>query len=147
MVEKLIGAVAQKVRNEFGEKIEVYTESVHQNAVKPCFFIECEKCERVEMLNRNYFVRVQVAVTYENEGDEKKHDAQGVTAKLFDLLSCVMAEEVFFNGRKIHAKWEDGRLIVRAIYDMWPTMERETGTLMEAIEIKETFDGREIYEG
>ena len=147
MVDKLIGAVAQKVRDEFGEKNEVYTESVQQNAVKPCFFVECENCERMEMLNRNYFVRVHLAVRYENDGDEKRCDAQSITARLFDLLSFIKAEEVCFNGRKIHARWEDDRLIVRAVYDMWPTVEKETGEKMEAIEIKETFDGREIYEG
>lgn len=147
MVDKLIGAVAEKVRKEFGEKTEVYTEGVYQNAVKPCFFVECEKCERIEMLNRNFFVRVHAAVVYENEGDEKRRDGESITARLFDLLSCIEAGDVCFNGRKIYARWEDGRLVVRALYDMWPTEEIETCDVMETIEVKEIFDGAEVYEG
>lgn len=147
LVDKLIGAVAKKIKRELGEKAEVYTEGVYQNAVKPCFFVECEKSERMEMLNRRFFVRVHVAVIYENDGDEKRCDAESITATLFDLLARIDADEVCFNGRKIYGKWENGRLVIRALYDMWPQWESEECTLMEAIEVKEMYDGRAIYEG
>lgn len=147
MVEKLLGALAKSVRDAFEEKVEVYTESVHQGVVKPCFFVQCEECERVEMLNRNFFVRVHVALTYDNDGDEKRYDAQCITAKLFDLLGVVRVGENFFNGRKIHGRWEDGKMVVRVCYDMWCAKMEEDCELIEKIEVRGMCDGERIYEG
>ena len=147
MVDVLIGAVAKKVREAFGDEIEVYTESVYQNAHKPCFFVQCESSERIEMLNKNFFVRVHVAVTYENDSDEKRRAAESVTATLFDALSLVRVEDVCFNGRRIHGKWENGSMVIRAIYDMWTEISDEEHELMETIEVKEIYDGAGVYEG
>ena len=141
MVDKLTGAVAESIRNAFGEKAEVYTESVHQNAKKPCFFVECESMERIEMLNRNFFVRAHVAGMYENDGDEKRNEAEGVAPRLFKLLSLVKSGDVMLNGRKIHGKWENGTLIVRACYDIWQKEGKEECDVMEKIELKEVYGG------
>ncbi|MBQ6795522.1 MAG: hypothetical protein IJO83_05195 [Clostridia bacterium] len=141
MVDKLTGAVAEGIRDAFGEKAEVYTERVHQNAVKPCFFVECESMERIEMLNRNFFVRAHVAVIYENEGDEKRNEAEGITANLFKLLSLVKAGDVTLNGRRIHGKWENGALIVRVCYDIWQKEGKEECGVMEKIEVKGVYGG------
>ena len=147
MVDKLIGAIAEGIRNAFGDSAEVYTENVYQNAVKPCFFVECESSERIEMLNRNFFVRVHVGIAYENDDDEKRLEAESVTAPLFDLLNLIAVGDKCFNGRRINGKWESGRLVVRAIYDMWPEIDRAERELMETIEVKGLYDGSEIYEG
>ena len=141
MVDKLTGAVAEGIRDAFGEKAEVYTESVHQNVKKPCFFVECESMERMEMLNRNFFVRAHVAVIYENGGDEKRNEAEGIIARLFKLLSLVKAGDETLNGRRIHGKWENGALVVRVCYDIWQKEGREECGVMEKIEVKEVYGG------
>ncbi len=147
MIDKLIGAVAENIRKAVGEKFEVYTESVYQYAVKPCFFVECENVERIEMLNNNYFVRVHAKIICENDGDEKRLETESVATKLLDLLSTVMVDPVRLNGRKIHGKWEDGRLVIRAIYDIWHEMGTEEHDLMESIEVKGIYDGVGIHKG
>lgn len=147
MVDKLIGAIAQKIRDTFGDSTRVYTENVYQNAVKPCFFVECGSSERIELLNRRFFVRAHVEIRYENDGDEKRLEAESITALMFDLLNLIYVQDKCFNGRKINAKWENGRLVVRAIYDMWPELDRTGCEVMETIEVKGLYYGSEIYEG
>ena len=147
MVDKLIGALAESIESAFDGKYKVYTESVYQNAQKPCFFAECERAERLPMLNRRFFVRVHVLITFENDGDEKKFETESIVARLFDILGLVKVEDGYLNGRKIYGKQEEGRFVVRAIYDMWPqNIEKDIG-IMESLEIKEIYDGEErIYE-
>ena len=135
MVDNLICALAQSIEKALDGEYAVYTEAVHQNAVKPCVFVECENAERVEMLNRRFFVRVSVKLTLENDSDEKKAQTDALTAKLFGLLGRVEAEGVCLNGRKIHGRWEDGSFVIRCIYDMWHE-EVEECDLMEKIEVK-----------
>ncbi len=146
MTDKLIGAVAQNIQDCFKDAA-VYTESVYQYAEKPCFFVECENIERVEMLNRNYFLRVHVKVIYENDKEEKRLEAEGAATKLLGILATARVEEILLNGRKIHARWENDRLVVRAIYDIWQEEEKEECDVMESIEVKGIYDGVGIYEG
>ncbi|MBR5535063.1 MAG: hypothetical protein IKU60_00290 [Clostridia bacterium] len=148
MIEKLITALAQSIRNEFENEWRVYTESVYQALEKPCFFVECEKVERVDMLNRRFLMRVNVKITCENDSEERKNDAQSLSAKLFDLLGCIRVDDCFFNGRKIHGKWESGSFVVRCVYDMVAKKEEEEAEKMLTIETRGFHDGRDgIYKG
>lgn len=141
MVDLLIGAVGEKIRNFWGEEYAVYTESVHQGAIKPCFFVECEKAERVEMLNRRFFVRVTVKITFENDSDTKKYETENITAPMFDLLSLVNAAGGYFNGRKIYGKWEDGAFVIRCCYDIYTVQNGEETEFMETVKVKGLYDG------
>lgn len=135
MVDKLICALSEKIRGEF-EDWSVYTESVHQALEKPCFFVECENVERVDMLNGNFLMRVNVKITCDNDSEEKKYEAQSIASSLFDLLGRIKAGECFFNGRKINGKWESDSFVVRACYDMFTKKVCEEASLMETIELK-----------
>lgn len=135
MVDGLIGAIVKSISDTFEGRYGVYTENVYQGAEKPCFFVECEKAERVEMLNRRFFVRVTVKITFENDSDEKQYEAENVAAEMFDLLGLVKTDTVCFNGRKIYGKWESGRFVIRACFDMWNERATEVAEMMEKIEV------------
>ncbi len=141
MVEKLTGAIAEKIR---GLGYEVYTESVHQNLKKPCAFVQCENAERVELLNGKFFIRVKIRVDFMAEGDEKTRMEEEAVGLIFGLLGRVYVGEAVFNGRKINSENDNGRLSVFALYDIWTKeTEDENSPLMEAITIRERYDGRE----
>lgn len=145
MVDILLGALAQSIEKALDGEYIVYTEDVHQNAEKPCIFARCESAERVEMLNRHFFVRVNVKLTVEPGSDEKNAQTESMIATLFKVLGMVEAGGVCFNGRKIHAKRVEGHFTVHCIYDMWPE-ETEDCDLMEKIEVKGIYNGRAVYE-
>ena len=135
MVDRLLALLVQSIEKEFGNEYAVYTESVYQNAKKPCFFALCESVERMQMLNGRFFVRAHVLVRFEAEGDEKRLEGDKIVARLFKLLGRIEGDNLCFNGRKVHGAWSDGVLNVRGIYDLWPE-EAEEGDLMEKIELK-----------
>ncbi|MBQ8539967.1 MAG: hypothetical protein IJ435_00685 [Clostridia bacterium] len=145
MVDKLIGALAQSIEKALDGEYIIYTEDVHQNAEKPCIFVRCESAERVQMLNRHFFVRVNVKLTVEPGSDEKNARTEALVAKLFNVLGMVEAGGVCFNGRKIHGKWAEGSFVVGCIYDMWQEKIKECD-LMEKIEVKGIGHGGAVYE-
>lgn len=145
MVDILLGALAQSLEKALGGEYVIYTEDVQQSAVKPCIFARCESAERVQMLNRHFFVRVNVKLTVEPGSDEKNAQTETLMVKLFGLLGQVEAGGVCFNGRKIHGNWAEGSFIVRCTYDMWPK-ETEECDLMEKIEVKGIGHGGAVYE-
>lgn len=135
MVEELIGAIAQKLRDRFGNEYRVYTEGVYQFAEKPCFFIECEGIERVPLTGNRYYLRVTVKVTAEIDGDEKKYKAQRASGDVFSQMNSVEVNSFILQGRKIHGKWEDGNLVIRGCYDIFTKQEEESErAMMETVE-------------
>lgn len=142
MVDLLICAVSKKIRDAWSE-YEVYTENVHQGVKKPCFFVQCEKTEKVDMLQRRFFVRVTVKIVFENDNDSALYDGECITARMFDLLSALEIDGQIFNGRKVYGKWEDGRLVVRCCYDVYTVNEKEDTALMESVEVKGIYNGTE----
>ncbi len=139
MVDGLICAIADVVKNTAGEEYVVYTESVHQKAVKPCFFIECEKAERIEVLNGGFFLRVSVKISCENDSDTKKYETDKLINALFEALRWIWIDTKAIAGRRIWGKWEDGRFVIRGCYDVWGIDSVDTDTdLMLTIEKKET---------
>ena len=136
MIKKLIGAVAQSIRERLGAGYKVYTESVHQNLEKPCFFVECESAEKVPLLGRRFFLRMWVKISFLSSGDRKNYEEQEILGDLFLALNTIKTEEKSLMGRKIHAKRESGILTLRGCYDVFfeEAGENEDAALMEKIE-------------
>lgn len=136
MVEKLIEAIGKSLKEKLDGEFEVYTENVYQSAVKPCFFIECENAEQMQLLGGKFFLRVTVKVTLDSDDERKKYRAEAVLGDVFNIMSLALAEGRVLRGRKINAKWESGKLVIRSVYDIF--IEEESGeeekTLMQTIE-------------
>lgn len=136
MVEKLIEAIGKSLEEKWDGAFKVYTENVYQSAVKPCFFIECENAEQMQLLGGKFFLRVCVKVTLDSDDECKKYQAEAVLGDMFNIMSLAMAGDRVLRGKKINAKWESGKLVVRSVYDIFieEENEEEEKTLMRTIE-------------
>lgn len=136
MVEKLIEAIGKSLEEKWDGTFEVYTENVYQSAVKPCFFIECENAEQMQLLGGRFFLRVTVKITLDSDCERKKYEAEAVLGDVFNIVSLVKAGDMVLRGRKINAKWESGKLVIRSVYDIFTEEEKEAEEkpLMETIE-------------
>lgn len=136
MVEKLIEALVKSVEDKWADTFAVYTESVYQSAVKPCFFIECENAEQKQLLGGKFFLRVTVKITLDMDDECKKYKSEAILGDLFNIMTRIKAGCVVLHGRRINAKWESGNLVVRGCYDIFTgeESEEEEKILMTAIE-------------
>lgn len=130
----LIAGLAENLRRAFGEEYEVYTESVQMGAKKPCFFIECEKAEKKELLNGRYMIRATVAVALEDERECRKKNAAEAAAKMFEAMEYVVSGGRRVRGMRLNLRFEDKRPVMRGIYDMWLcNTAEEDAEMMETI--------------
>lgn len=136
MIEKLIGAVAESLFKKWGEEYEVYTESVYQNVKKPCFFVECESVEKKELLGGRFFIRADIKVSIEDDGDIRKQKVEKMIGDVFAVMNFVCVEGKTLQGRSVRGKWENDSFVVRGTYSIFCGEERETHDLMQTVEIK-----------
>lgn len=139
MIDVLVGAVGSMLHEKWGDEYEVYTEKVYQGAKRPCFFVECEKTEKINLLGGRFFVRADIKVTLENDSDTKIREADALIDSIFSLLNFVDVGERRIFGRRINAKWENGSMVVRSVYDVSGVIEETEGDLMEKITVKERY--------
>ncbi len=118
MTDILITALAEKLREAFGGKYEVYTEGVYMGAQKPSLFIECENAETIELLNDRYMIRITLAVTFEDSSDTRRKNAQEITEKVFSAMKYIEADKVKYRAMGLNAKFDGKGIVVRGKYDM-----------------------------
>ncbi len=118
MTDVLITALAEKLREAFSGRYEVYTEGVYMGAQKPGFFIECENAETIELLNDRYMIRITLAVTLEDNSDTRRKNAQEITKGIFSAMKYIEADKVKYRAMGLKATFDGKRVIVRGKYDM-----------------------------
>lgn len=141
MIDEVVLSVAAAIRAVVPPEYEVYTENVHQGAKLPCFFVECKEAKRVDMLNSQFFIRAELAVTCESDSDTKKQETDSVTAVLFHALRFIRAGEQQLNGRRISGKWQEGRFVINVTYDIWPKVGSTNMDMMLELEKREYSNG------
>lgn len=133
MVGEITRAIAKSVRDEWGMDYRVYTESVYQNAKKPCFFIGCESAERIRLLGGGFFMRVKMRIAIENDSDTKKAEIEKMVGRLFSIINFVTVGEKKFFCRNCTGGWESSGFVVHATYDMPYVLQKDKPELMQTI--------------
>lgn len=121
MVEVLVEAIRKGVEEKLGAEFCVYTESVYQNAEKPCIFIECENAECKKLLSERFFVRAFIKISIVTDSETKNYDTQKLMGEMFSLLSFVRTDSLTLEGRRLQAKWEGDNLVFCGQYDLFGT--------------------------
>ncbi len=135
MVETLTEGIVESIRDRWGEEYKIYTESVYQNVLKPCFFVECQEVRNVQLLGRKFFLRVKMKVSFFNDGDEKKHMGEKLVGEIFSLMNTVKKDGNIFYGRGLKSTWENDALIIIGEYDLFEKNKKEDAEMMESVEI------------
>ncbi len=140
MVDRVIGALAERLDEAFGERFTVYTEGVKMGAEKPCFFVECEKLEKVALLGGRYMLRFSIAVKLEGDGDTPRFDAESVTGELFEIMNVLEVEGNLLRAMGLNGRFEGKGLVMRCSYDavvkIVPDEGEEEIALMEEVTFK-----------
>lgn len=136
MTAELVRSLAIALSERF-EGYEVYTEGVYMGAEKPCFFIECEKAEKIPLLGKRFILRISLSVTLESDSDTKRLEAEEAVEKIFDAMSLLEADGRKIRGRALNGREENGGFVMRGVYDVFLCApEEEEKVMMETLTVK-----------
>ena len=86
MINQIIDGISVAINSEFGDPYEIYTESIEQGLVEPCFSILCLNPTINQVLGKRYFRRNQFCIHYFPSSDEKRSECQAVFERLLNAL-------------------------------------------------------------
>ena len=133
MINKIISGISVAINSEFGDPYEIYTESIEQGLVEPCFSILCLNPTINQKLGNRYFRRNQFCVHYFPSSDEKQSECHSVTERLMDALEIITVDGDLCRGTNMHCEVVDNVLSFFVNYDMYTYKEKPVETAMETV--------------
>ena len=133
MINKIIDGISVAISSEFGDHCEIYTESVEQGLVEPCFSILCLNPTIDQVLGKRYFRRNLFCIHYFPNPDEKKSECHAVIERLMDALEIITVDGGLCRGTDMHSEVVDDVLSFFVNYDMYVYKERTSEPMMDNI--------------
>ena len=133
MINKIIDGISIAINSEFGDDYEIYTESIEQGLVEPCFSILCLNPTINQVLGKRYFRTNQFCVHYFPSSDEKRFECYTVIDRLMKALEIITVDGDLCRGTSIHSEVTDGVLSFFVNYDMYVCENTPTESAMEAV--------------
>ena len=133
MINKIIDGISVAINSEFGDPYEIYTESIEQGLVEPCFSILCLNPTINQVLGKRYFRRNQFCIHYFPSSDEKWSECHVVIERLMGALETITVDGDLCRGTNIHCEVVDNVLSFFVNYSMYVYKEESTKPTMETV--------------
>jgi hypothetical protein len=140
MINRIIDAISISINTEFGDGYEIYTESLEQGLIEPCFSIFCLNPTNNLFLGKRYFRTNLFCIQYFPSSEEKRSECNSVLERLYGCLELINAETELTRGTKMNAELVDGVLNFFVNYDMF-VYKVEDETPMEELEMNTNVKG------
>ena len=133
MINKIIDGISVAINSEFGDPYEIYTESIEQGLIEPCFSILCLNPTINQVLGKRYFRRNQFCIHYFPSSDEKRSECHAVIERLIGALEIITVDGDQCRGTDMHGEVVDNVLSFFVNYDMYVYKEEAAEPVMETV--------------
>lgn len=139
MIQGIINGIIAAIRAGYDKKFRIYTESVEQGLIEPCFSVLClnsigEQKAKTRR-NRSYPCIIRYFPISE---DEPRKECEEVMENLYELLMLIDAGSKKLRGKDMKGQIVDGVLQFEVTYAGF-LLATKTETMMEELEV--TTDG------
>ena len=141
MINKIIDGISVAINSEFGDSYEIYTESIEQGLIEPCFSIVCLNPTISQKLGKRYFKTHQFCVHYFPSSPEPKAECYSVMERLTSALEIIAVGDDQCRGTSIHGEVVDNVLSFFVNYDMYVCAEDKGGLVMETVKYNMSVKG------
>lgn len=131
MINKIIDGISVAINFEFGDGYEIYTESIEQGLIEPCFSILCLNPTIDQKLGKRYFRTNQFCIHYFPSSNEKRSECQAVIERLMGTLDMITVDGDLCRGTDMHCEVDDDVLSFFVNYDMFVYKEETVEPPME----------------
>lgn len=128
-IQNLTDAIAEALFQEFGSDYEIYTESVEQGLIEPCFLIRCLNPTKNVHLGKVYKRTNLFSIQYFPSTTDAIAECTSVLERLFECLESIKLSGKPIHGTELHGEITDGVLNFTANYDGF-VLKEETKTNM-----------------
>lgn len=133
MINEIIDGISVAINSEFGDPYEIYTESIEQGLVEPCFSIVCLNPTINQVLGKRYFRTNQFCIHYFPSSDEKRSECYAMIDRLTSALEIITVDGDLCRGTDMHSEVVDNVLSFFVNYNMYVYKEETTEAVMESV--------------
>lgn len=126
--EDIIKAVAENIYFSYGSEIPIYSDSIKQGFICPCFFIEEKETEISKWLGDRYYKRWNVTVSY-YFGEEDKTEP----VNFFENLEFITADGQVLRGTGASIRSDNERVRLNIAYGAFFIREKTEAPYMAAL--------------
>lgn len=130
MINLIIKGITNAVHQKFGDKYEIYTESVEQGLEEPCFFVYCINPNKGIFLGNRIKRDYQFAIQYIPRGPNKKTEINSVFEELNDAVTFINVGTDKMMAVSVSSDISDEILTLSVTYRFF-SYEKQEGDLMD----------------
>lgn len=110
MIQNIIDGIIKAIRTEYDKSFRIYTESVEQGLIEPCFSILCLNPSGEHEVGDRFKRFFPFVITYFPSTDEPIAECNAVCETLLGLLNDVETDIGLFHGSEMSGEVVDGNL-------------------------------------
>lgn len=135
MIQEIIDGIIAAIRTEYDKSFRIYTESLEQGLIEPCFSILCLSQTREKQTTNRYMNTIPFNITYFPSTDEPISECNSVCEILYDILELISADGHYLRGSRMNGQVVDGVLQFQVNYSPF-VIHREEQEGMNDLEVK-----------
>lgn len=101
MINEIIAGVTTNLYNAFGRSIRIYTDTIEQGLIEPCFFVLCVREGERPLLNARAIRDVAIVIDFLDNGNNNR--LQAMASELFKIMRRItLIDGSQLNGFDLH---------------------------------------------
>lgn len=135
MIQSIINGCIGAIRTKYDMSYRIYTESIEQGLIEPCFSILCLSPLTNREIGQRHMRTFPLMITYFPCGDEPKKECNMVCEELFGLLGSISTDIGIFHSMQMSGEVVDGNLQFKVEFKVPAMLVEEQGEPMEEITV------------
>lgn len=135
MIQAIIDGIIKTIKTEYGKSFRIYTESVEQGLIEPCFFVRCLSPMNEREVSDRYRRTYPFMITYFPSTEEPYSECHGVCETLFGLLNDVETDIGVVHMSETSGEIVDGNLQFSMQCQVFASVDKESDGGMDGVSI------------
>ena len=135
MIQEVINGIISAIRTSFDETFRIYTESIEQGLIEPCFSILSLNPSGERELGNRYKRFFPFMITYFPSSDEPIAECNAVCEELLGLLTDIQTGIGLLHATELSGEIVDGNLQFSVQYNVSALLQIEQTDLLEEMAV------------
>ena len=139
MIQEVIDGIIRGIRASFDETFRIYTESIEQGLIEPCFSILSLNPSGERELGNRYKRFFPFMITYFPSSEEPIAECNAVCEELFGLLADIQTDIGVLHATELSGRIVDENLQFSVQYNVNALLQSEPVEMQEKLIINSSF--------
>lgn len=135
MIQETLQAIAEKLRELFGEQYHIYTDTVVQDLKESCLIIEIQKVEQEQQLGNRIMRAQSFCIRFFPKIKGSTMEEARVSETLLDGMDCITVSMGLIQASKMNVQKQEGELHFYVNYNLLLSKKEERGEDMGELQV------------